>query len=64
MVSYYGGMTDAERSAKLEEACKLIREVEFSYKLKSPERTAWYAWVVQNLSFLGFVGRERQRLKT
>ena len=63
MVSYTTTMTDLERLAKLEEACKLIREVEFSYELRSPSRGAWYAWVSRNLSFLGFVGQEIMELK-
>jgi hypothetical protein len=56
-------MTDAERLAKLEKACQLIREVELSYELRSPSRGAWYTWVSRNLSFLGFVGQETAELK-
>jgi hypothetical protein len=41
------------RLAKLKEAERLIREVEFSYAHGSDERTRLYRVVVQTFSFLG-----------
>jgi hypothetical protein len=50
-------MTDAERLEKLEQAVKLIREVEFSYPYGSDERSRLYAWVVSQCSFIGYLGQ-------
>ena len=50
-------LTDAERLEKLEQAVKLIREVEFSYPLDSDERKRLYCWVASHCSFIGYLGQ-------
>jgi hypothetical protein len=46
-------MTNEERLAKITEAERLIREVEFSYPVGHDIRTSLYRLVVYTFSFLG-----------
>lgn len=57
-------MSNEERLRKLEQAVSLIREVEFSYESGSQERSAFYHFVANHCSFLGFIGQNIFYLKT
>ncbi len=50
-------MNNKERLEKLEQAVRLIREVEFSYTSGTIERSNLFKFVSTHFSFLGFIGQ-------
>lgn len=57
-------MTNKERLHKLQQAEKLIREVEFSYPQGDTTRQTIYRTVVHTFSFIGSLSSVMEGLKT
>lgn len=55
-------MTDNERLEKLQQAVRLLREVEFSYEVDHPTRRMFYAMIVEWFS-LTLIGDLMTKLK-